>query len=69
MDKVAGLKEILQQDSKNAFARYGLAMEYSKTGEDHEQSCHGHCLTIIQAARLGKKAINGRRQGRAFRPG
>jgi predicted Zn-dependent protease len=33
MDKVAGLKEILQQDSKNAFARYGLAMEYSGRGE------------------------------------
>ncbi len=33
MDKTAGLKEILQQDSKNAFARYGLAMEYSGRGE------------------------------------
>jgi predicted Zn-dependent protease len=33
MDKIAGLKEILVQDSKNAFARYGLAMEYSGRGE------------------------------------
>jgi predicted Zn-dependent protease len=27
MDKVAGLKEILEQDPMNALARYGLAME------------------------------------------
>ncbi|HUB18281.1 MAG TPA: hypothetical protein VL990_06580 [Acidobacteriaceae bacterium] len=33
MDKVAGLKEILEQDPKNAFARYGLAMEYAGRGE------------------------------------
>jgi cytochrome c-type biogenesis protein CcmH/NrfG len=29
MDKIAMLTEILAQDSKNAFARYGLAMEYA----------------------------------------
>ncbi len=29
MDKVAMLSEILVQDPKNAFARYGLAMEYA----------------------------------------
>ncbi|HVT96476.1 MAG TPA: tetratricopeptide repeat protein [Acidobacteriaceae bacterium] len=33
MDKVAGLKEILEQDPSNAFARYGLAMEYSGRGQ------------------------------------
>lgn len=33
MDKVASLKEILEQDPKNAFARYGLAMEYAGQGE------------------------------------
>jgi len=33
MDKVASLKEILGQDPKNAFARYGLAMEYAGRGE------------------------------------
>jgi predicted Zn-dependent protease len=33
MDKVANLKEILKQDPKNAFARYGLAMEYGGRGE------------------------------------
>jgi predicted Zn-dependent protease len=33
MDKLAGLKEILTMDSGNAFARYGLAMEYVNRGE------------------------------------
>ncbi|MGA7886924.1 MAG: hypothetical protein WCA44_14355 [Acidobacteriaceae bacterium] len=33
MDKAASLKEILEQDPKNAFARYGLAMEYAGRGE------------------------------------
>lgn len=33
MDKVAMLTEILQQDPQNAFARYGLAMEYAGRGE------------------------------------
>jgi predicted Zn-dependent protease len=33
MDKIAGLKEILSLDPNNAFARYGLAMEYVNRGE------------------------------------
>jgi predicted Zn-dependent protease len=33
MDKVAGLKEILEQDPTNALARYGLAMELAAQGE------------------------------------
>jgi predicted Zn-dependent protease len=33
MDRVAMLNEILSQNPDDAFARYGLAMEYSKTGE------------------------------------
>ncbi|HTW46544.1 MAG TPA: tetratricopeptide repeat protein [Acidobacteriaceae bacterium] len=33
MDKVAGLREILEQDPANAFARYGLAMELAAQGE------------------------------------
>jgi predicted Zn-dependent protease len=33
MDKLAGLKEILEMDPTNAFARYGLAMEYVSRGE------------------------------------
>jgi predicted Zn-dependent protease len=33
MDKIAGLKDILAQDPKNSFARYGLAMELAGCGE------------------------------------
>ena len=33
MDKIAGLKEILDLDPKNSFARYGLAMELASRGE------------------------------------
>ena len=33
MDRIAMLIEILSQDPNDAFARYGLAMEYSKSGE------------------------------------
>lgn len=33
MDKLASLKEILEQDPSNAFARYGLAMEYAGKGD------------------------------------
>lgn len=33
-DKVAAFTEILAQDPNHAFARYGLAVEYSQRGED-----------------------------------
>ena len=33
MDRIAALNEILSQEPNDAFARYGLAMEYSKLGE------------------------------------
>ena len=33
MDRVALLNEVLSRNPTDAFARYGLAMEYSKTGE------------------------------------
>jgi predicted Zn-dependent protease len=33
MDRIAMLNELLTQDPNNAFARYGLAMEYSNSGE------------------------------------
>lgn len=33
MDKIAALNEILEQDPKNSFARYGLAMELARSGE------------------------------------
>ena len=32
MDRIAMLNEILTQNPTDAFARYGLAMEYSKGG-------------------------------------
>jgi tetratricopeptide (TPR) repeat protein len=33
MDRIAALTEILEQEPNEAFARYGLAMEYSKSGD------------------------------------
>jgi tetratricopeptide (TPR) repeat protein len=33
MDRLAMLKEVLGQNPNDAFARYGLAMEYSKSGQ------------------------------------
>jgi predicted Zn-dependent protease len=33
MDRIALLTEVLSQNPNDAFARYGLAMEYSKAGE------------------------------------
>jgi predicted Zn-dependent protease len=33
MDRIAMLSDILSQNPDDAFARYGLAMEYSKAGE------------------------------------
>ena len=33
MDRIALLNEVLAQNPTDAFARYGLAMEYSKAGE------------------------------------
>jgi tetratricopeptide (TPR) repeat protein len=33
MDRIALLTEVLSQNPDDAFARYGLAMEYSKNGD------------------------------------
>jgi thioredoxin-like negative regulator of GroEL len=33
MDRIAMLNEILNENPNDAFARYGLAMEFSKSGE------------------------------------
>src|SRR5208337_5248261 len=33
MDRIAALSEILADNPNDAFARYGLAMEYSKSGD------------------------------------
>jgi len=69
MDKVAGLKEILEQDPKNAFARYGLAMEYAGRGEtdaalaeferllgDHPDYTAGYFMAAQTLARAGREA-------------
>jgi predicted Zn-dependent protease len=34
MNRIAGLKEILKDNPGNCLARYGLAMELAKTGEN-----------------------------------
>lgn len=36
MDRISMLKEILEQAPSDAFARYGLALEYSNTGQTEE---------------------------------
>ena len=33
MDRIAMLNEMVAQDPNNSFARYGLAMEYSNSGQ------------------------------------
>lgn len=39
MDRIAMLSEVLTANPEDAFARYGLAMEYSKAGQI-EQAVH-----------------------------
>ena len=34
MDKIAALNEVLELDPRNAFARYGLAMEFAAQGNN-----------------------------------
>lgn len=68
MDKVALLTEILEQDPKNAFARYGLAMEYAGRGEastaiaefdrllhDHPDYTAGYFMAAQTLAGTGEK--------------
>jgi len=68
MDKVANLKGILEQDPKNAFARYGLAMEYAGRGEteaalaefghlvaDHPDYTAGYFMAAQTLAAAGRK--------------
>ena len=46
MNKIAALSEILQLDPANAFARYGLAMEYLSQG--NTDSALTEFTTLIQ---------------------
>lgn len=69
MDKVAQLSEVLKQDPGNAFARYGLAMEYAGRGEtaaalaefdqllkDHPEYTAGYFMAAQTLARAGRDA-------------
>jgi predicted Zn-dependent protease len=67
MDRIAALNEVLTQNPKHAFARYGLAMEYSRQGdfdralaefalllEDHPDYTAGYFMaaqTLVRAER------------------
>jgi predicted Zn-dependent protease len=69
MDRIATLNEILTENPKDAFARYGLAMEYSKQGdfdralaefaillESHPEYTAGYFMaaqTLVRAERVG----------------
>jgi len=68
MDRIATLNEILTDNPKDAFARYGLAMEYSKQGdfdralaefsillENHPEYTAGYFMaaqTLVRAERM-----------------
>jgi len=68
MDRIAALNEILTENPQDAFARYGLAMEYSKQGdfdralaefsillESHPEYTAGYFMaaqTLVQAQRV-----------------
>jgi predicted Zn-dependent protease len=47
MDKIAALNEILELDPRNAFARYGLAMEYIAQGSP-DSALDAFALLIAQ---------------------
>jgi predicted Zn-dependent protease len=68
MDRIAMLSEILSQNPTDAFARYGLAIEYSKNGEveralqefaqllsnhpDYTAAYHMAAQTLVSAGRI-----------------
>lgn len=69
MDKIANLREVLEQDPRNAFARYGLAMEFAGRGEtdaalaefdrllvDHPDYTAGYFMSAQTLARAGRPA-------------
>ena len=49
MDKVAMLTKILEQNPDDAFARYGLAMEYANQGETDTAVTHFDLLLARHA--------------------
>src|ERR1700689_1201540 len=68
MDRIAALNDVLTQNPNDTFARYGLAMEYSKQGdfdralaefaillENHPEYTAGYFMaaqTLVRAERL-----------------
>src|ERR1700727_684237 len=69
MDKVASLREILEQDPRNTLARYGLAMEHAGRGEteaalaeferllgDHPDYTAGYFMSAQTLAKAGREA-------------
>src|SRR5271156_1480711 len=44
MDRIVALNEILTENPKEAFARFGLAMEYSKQGDFDRALAEFHIL-------------------------
>lgn len=69
MDKIATLREILEQDPQNAFARYGLAMEFAGKEEtetalsefdrllaDHPDYTAAYFMSAQTLARAGRQA-------------
>jgi predicted Zn-dependent protease len=69
MDKIAMLSEILEQNPKDAFARYGLAMEYAGRGatdeamaefdrllEEHSDYTAGYFMAAQTLAKAGRTA-------------
>jgi len=57
MDKIAGLKEILELDPKNSFARYGVAMELAGRGDTAEAVQEFDTLQTLAAAGRTPEAI------------
>ena len=64
MDKLAALREILQIDPANAFARYGLAMEHLAQGNPEAalaafSTCIAHNPDYVPAYQISAQALAG----------
>ena len=59
MDRIAALNEILTQDPNDTFARYGLAMEYSKQG-DFDRALAEFSILLRSQSRLHSRIFHGR---------
>ena len=62
MDKLAALNEILQLDSANAFARYGLAMEHIAQGQPQAAlaefaTCIAHNPDYVPAYQMSAQTL------------